>query len=144
MTVNKPINFTLLIDDDKLSNFYNSKVVKKHFSFTNVYSVNSAKAALDYLLKAQNGTVQKPNLIFLDLNMPAMNGWEFLDEYKKLDVEFTKDIKIIILTTSSNPDDFEKSKENDCVNDFINKPLSIEILNDVIDNHYEYVTASNT
>lgn len=135
-----PIGFTLLIDDDKVTNFYNSKVVSRHSRFNKVVSVISGKAGLEYLEKAKNGEVEKPNLIFLDLNMPAMNGWEFLEAYKKLDSNFTKDIKVIILTTSSNPNDLEQSKANDAVRDFINKPLSIDILNEVIDNHYEFIT----
>jgi len=132
MPSNSPINFTLLIDDDKLINFYNTKIVNKHLSFNNVTSVNSGKSALDYLKLAQEGNAIKPDIIFLDLNMPAMNGWEFLEEYKKIDANFIKDIKIVILTTSSNPDDYKKSKFNVHVNDFINKPLTIDILDELL------------
>lgn len=127
----------LLIDDDKISNFYNSKIVKKQLGVEKSITANSGQKALDYLNEAILGLKTKPNLIFLDLNMPAMNGWEFLEKYEKLDADFTKDIKLIILTTSNNPDDFERSKKNNSVDDYINKPLSDVLLDDLLAIHYK-------
>lgn len=122
---------TLLIDDDKVINYYNQKVINKHSNFGEVISVNSGKNGLTYLLDAIKGEAIKPNLIFLDINMPAMNGWEFIEEFKKLDPVFTEDIKIVLLTTSNNPEDFERSKQIELVSEYINKPLSKEILEDL-------------
>jgi len=119
-----PLTCVLLIDDDRLTSFYNEKVVNKHSAFKEVVSVNSGTNALKYLRDAFEGKTIKPELIFLDINMPAMNGWEFLIEFNKLDKEYTESIKVILLTTSSNPDDYLRSKENNLVTDFINKPLN--------------------
>ena len=130
------INCTLLIDDDKVINFYNEKIVNRHIDFGQVTSVNSGQNALDYLNDAMKGLIAKPNLIFLDINMPAMNGWEFLEEFSKLDIDYTSSIKVILLTTSNNPDDFERSKSIETISDFINKPLSSDILDNVKQNHY--------
>lgn len=136
MKNNYSINCTLLIDDDKVINFYNEKIVNRHDDFGQVTSVNSGQNALDYLKDSMDGLIAKPDLIFLDINMPAMNGWEFIEEFNKLDLEFTSSIKVVLLTTSNNPDDFERSKTIETISDFINKPLSSDILDNVKQKHY--------
>ncbi|WP_109299146.1 response regulator [Aquimarina sp. AU474] len=126
------VNCTLLIDDDKATNFYNKKVLSRHDSFNEIRVVYSGKEALEYLIESKDGKNVKPNFIFLDLNMPAMNGWEFLVEFKKLNQEITAGIKIFIVTTSSDPNDINKAIENKLINDFINKPLSLGLLEDLL------------
>ncbi|KAB1066893.1 response regulator [Tamlana haliotis] len=130
----KSITSTLLIDDDKFTSFYNEKIVKKHNKFGEIISVNSGKAALDYLNEALAGEALKPDVIFLDINMPAMNGWEFIEAYRELDTAFTNDIKIIMLTTSSNPRDKQRSQTLNEITNYINKPLSLSILDNIIEN----------
>ncbi|TPN82469.1 response regulator [Aquimarina algicola] len=134
--MNTLINCVLLIDDDKATNFFNKRVVDKHGGFCEVTTVQSGKEALEYLDAVQGKTKTKPDLIFLDINMPAMNGWEFLVEFEKLNRELTNGIRVVLLSTSSNPDDVKASMQNHSVDDFINKPLSIPLLNDVIKNHF--------
>ncbi|MBU2949811.1 response regulator [Tamlana agarivorans] len=129
----KSVTSTLLIDDDKFTSFYNEKIVKKHNKFGEIISLNSAKSALEYLEEAIAGKALKPDVIFLDINMPAMNGWEFIEAYKELDTKFTDDIKIIMLTTSSNPKDKERSQTLNEITDYINKPLSLAILDNIIE-----------
>jgi len=132
----KSIPCVLLIDDDKATNFFNQRVVTKHDSFDSVNTVHSGKAALEYLTKVKNELALKPDLIFLDINMPAMNGWEFLIEFAKLDESTTRGIKVILLSTSSNPDDVNESIKNHAVDDFINKPLSLQLLDNVVEKHF--------
>ncbi|WGD34271.1 response regulator [Olleya sp. YS] len=134
------IKCVLLIDDDKVTNFYNTKIVNKHEKIKEVVAVTSGEKALEYLKEAISGLCLKPNLIFLDINMPAMNGWEFVVEYNKLDQNFTKDIKLVMLTTSNNPDDFERSKQIVSIDDFINKPLSVNLLTNLLENYYKVKT----
>jgi len=130
------VNCVLLIDDDKATNFFNERVVTKHDGFQQVNTVQSGIAALEYLNDVEKNKKTKPDLIFLDINMPAMNGWEFLIEFSKLKKELTEGIKVILLSTSSNPDDVRESSKNHTVNDFINKPLSLNILDSVLQNHF--------
>ncbi|AXT50433.1 response regulator [Aquimarina sp. BL5] len=139
----KSVTCVLLIDDDKATNFFNERVVTRHDSFDNINTVQSGKAALEYLTNVKNQTAMKPDLIFLDINMPAMNGWEFLIEFAKLDKRTTEGIKVILLSTSSNPDDVNESIKNHSVDDFINKPLSLDLLDNVIEKHFSKSTVSN-
>jgi len=132
----KSVNCVLLIDDDKATNFFNKRVVTKHDSFDCVNTVQSGKAALEYLLDVENSKAIKPDLIFLDINMPAMNGWEFLIEFSKLSEKVVQGIKVILLSTSSNPDDVKQSIKNHSVDDFINKPLSLGVLDSVLEKHF--------
>ena len=122
----------LLIDDDKAVNFFNRHVVIKHTAFQHIMTVQSGQEGLTYLSKVSNGEATKPDIIFLDINMPAMNGWEFLDEYEAMSTDFRKDIKVIILSSSSNPEHVNKTIQNYKVIDFINKPLSFDILDHVL------------
>ncbi len=134
--MSKLVNCVLLIDDDKATNFFNERVVTKHEGFQQVYTVQSGLAALEYLNAVENNAATKPDLIFLDINMPAMNGWEFLIEFSKLDQRLTEGIKVILLSTSSNPDDVRESAKNHSVDDFINKPLSLNLLDNVLRDHF--------
>ncbi len=132
----KLVNCVLLIDDDKAINFFNERVVTKHSSFDMVNTVQSGKAALEYLAAVKNQKATKPDLIFLDINMPAMNGWEFLMEFSKFDKSTIAGIKVILLSTSSNPDDVNMSVKNHSVDDFISKPLSKGQLDNVLEKHF--------
>ncbi|TSE06756.1 response regulator [Aquimarina algiphila] len=134
--MNTLVDCVLLIDDDRATNFFNERVVAKHSAFHKVNTVQSGMAALEYLNNVAQNTATKPNLIFLDINMPAMNGWEFLIEFSKLDEQIREGIKVILLSTSSNPDDVRASAKNHSVDDFINKPLSLDLLDNVLENHF--------
>ncbi len=130
------INNSLLVDDDKAINFFNSYVIAKHKFFNKTEQVSSGKAALEYLKESIGDLSKKPQIIFLDINMPAMNGWEFLIEYEKLDKKIISDIKVFILTTSENPNDLKKSKDSDLVSGFLNKPLSVSVLDRILEKHF--------
>ncbi|MEL6812163.1 MAG: response regulator [Bacteroidota bacterium] len=125
----------LLIDDDRATNFFNQHVVRRHGHFDKIFVVESGLQALDFLLDSNH---EKPSLILLDINMPAMNGWEFTEAFRKLDISIRQGIKLVILTTSSNPDDYERSLKNEVVDDYINKPLSPSILNEMVTEHFAH------
>jgi CheY-like chemotaxis protein len=75
-------------------------------------------------------------LIFLDLNMPIMNGWEFLEELKNLNDTLQLSYKIFVLSSSINPDDRKKAENNPLVTGYLSKPLSIEILEQIKHNYF--------
>lgn len=130
------VQCVLLIDDDKATNFFNEMILSRHGAFKQINTVLGGQEALEYLAQVKINSAIKPNLIFLDINMPAMNGWEFLEAFEQLDKEFVQDIKVILLSTSSDPEDVMKSITKYNVADYINKPLSKDLLNTVVDNHF--------
>ena len=130
------LNCILLIDDDEPTNFLNELVIKQVDCAEKTVAVQSGQAALDFLKERINGGYPQPTLIFLDINMPVMNGWEFLDEYQKLDSDQKAKVLIVMLTTSLNPDDKDKAENIDTINYFVNKPLNVEIVNEILDKHF--------
>ena len=130
------LNTILLIDDDEATNFIHDMVIKQADVTQNIVAVQSGKDALSFLTQKQEGQHRKPELIFLDINMPGMNGWEFLEEYKKLDDEQKGGIVNVMLTTSLKPDDEAKAKSIESVKTFLHKPLSIEMIHRVIREHF--------
>ncbi len=111
----KPMVF--FIDDDPLSNKFNTMLIRKiHPDVEIVTYVNAEEALLH--LKDESRT--KPEVIFLDLNMPVMNGWDFMAEFKRLNLA----IEIVILTSSNDASDKKRAKETEQVKDFVVKPLT--------------------
>lgn len=125
----------ILIDDDKILNFVNLRLLEKE-GFSRVVCLTDAQEALEYMkinyMNPKSKYDENPVLIFLDLNMPHMNGWEFLEVYDHLKEEFINPIQIIILTSSSNPDDMEKAICHGDVVAYLNKPLTLETVSQVL------------
>lgn len=99
----------------------------------------SATDALDFLQSGPEGEAEvstTPDLIFLDINMPAMDGWEFLDEYKKLTPDQKARVVVVMLTTSYNPEDAVKARNHNMIAEFRNKPLTQEMLMDVLQQYF--------
>ena len=126
------LKHVLFIDDDKFNNFINTRIATKHKAFDIIVSFTNGNEALQYLIEVSQNSYEKPDMIFLDLNMPGMNGWEFIQEFEKIDSNFIKDIHIFLLTSSINPDDIEKSKAIPLIKDYFSKPLSIELLQKIV------------
>ena len=127
------LNCVLLIDDNPADNRYHQIVLEDMKIVESIYSVENGFEALEYLTNEKS---VMPQLIFLDINMPKMNGWEFLEEYKKLDPKIKNNIVIVILSTSANPADIRKSQEIDDVSDFETKPLTVESIENIIDHYF--------
>ena len=122
----------MLVDDNSDDNFYHERVIRKNNAADRVVSIESAREAIDYLKNKNDHEDAHPDLIFLDINMPGMNGWEFVEEYKKLDKELRSKAVIVMLTTSDNPDDVAKAKTHEVLADFRTKPLTKEMLGEII------------
>ena len=130
------VETVLLIDDDKATQYIHKRVVDKHNDFKNVLTFFGGDIALTYLKSINVSFIKKPQLILLDLNMPSMNGWEFIEAYNQLDNEIIEHSKLIILTTSNDPRDISRSKSIKGVSDYIIKPLSFEKLNQILEMYF--------
>jgi CheY-like chemotaxis protein len=126
------LNTIMLIDDDEPTNFLSKMLIEEAHCAEHIQVAESGKMALDYLSKSN----VSPDLIFLDINMPAMNGWEFLDKYKELEKGKQGKIVIIMLTTSLNPDDKVKAGQMPEISGFENKPLSPELIDRVLKKYF--------
>ncbi len=133
----KKLNCILLVDDDPDDNFYHQIIIKEMNIVNNIDVVRNGIEALEYL---KNDKQLPPDLIFLDLNMPKMNGWEFLEQYKQLGIGQKARVLIVILTTSANPEHIIMAKTIEDVTGFKTKPLTKEMLTEILNEHFqEYV-----
>jgi len=132
----KKLNCVLLVDDDEPTNFVNQLVIEEAGCAKRIVKVESGQEALDYIASVASKPDAQPDLIFLDINMPAMNGWEFLDKYEHLPQVQRGAHVVIMLSASLNPDDIRRANEISKVNDFINKPLTVETLNGIVRKHF--------
>ncbi|CAM3886675.1 response regulator [Mucilaginibacter galii] len=122
----KPISI-LLVDDDEINNFISIKLIKKALIYTEITACLDGSYAINELLDIQERNPEDlPDYILLDINMPIMNGWEFLDEYKRLGIDPLGKSKIFIISSSVFSNDINKAKSYDLVKDFISKPLNVD------------------
>lgn len=127
MSTGKP-GCIMLIDNNPDDNFYHSRVIKKKDPSVEVLVMSSATDALDYLQTADENKRQ-PDLIFLDINMPGMNGWDFMERYQLQMPKSEGEAPVIImLTTSENPDDRRRAMQSGAITDYMTKPLTLEML----------------
>lgn len=127
----RPMNI-MLVDDDEINNFITVKLIKKAFPDGVISTYVNGRLAIERLKDLfRNNSPKLPDYILLDINMPIMNGWEFLDEYKASNMDPEKKITIHILSSSVFSNDMEKAKSYQSVANFISKPLSIESIKEV-------------
>lgn len=122
----------MCIDDDAIVQMLSEIILLENNFCEKIVPALDGKEGLNYFLvqKLLPVVAQKiPNLIFLDINMPIMDGWDFLAEFNNEYAIFHQQVKVIILSSSENPQDMKKAKANPFVIDFIPKPLEAEHLN---------------
>lgn len=121
----------LCIDDDPITLMLCKKVIIKSLFSKDIITAQNGEKALQYfddLLEADLGTIELPQMIFLDLNMPVMGGWEFLDTFNAPKYNKFHNIKVIVLTSTIDPKDLEKSQTYPMVLDFLSKPITFSML----------------
>ena len=127
MNINTRAVSILLVDDDEINNFISIKLIRKALFNADITACLNGKFAIDQLVAMQRkGADKLPDYILLDINMPIMNGWEFLDEYKRLGLDPLGKTKIFIISSSVFSNDINKARSYPLVKSFISKPLSVD------------------
>ncbi|MFN7099353.1 MAG: response regulator [Flavobacterium sp.] len=129
-------NLTYIIDDDKLSARLMTILLSKNNFSEHIDSFSNAQNALEKLRENKCNKAELPDIILLDLNMPIMDGWQFLDEFMLLPL--FKEVHVFIMTSSIDPADIEKSKKYAVVRLYVDKPITVkklELMQEIIDLH---------
>ena len=137
----KKLNCVLLIDDDEATNYFNSFILEQTGCAEHVEAIQSGQMALEYLTNSvtppeNDAAFPSPDLIFLDINMPGMNGWEFLEKYRSLSEEHKGKIVIVMLTTSLFTDDVLKAQQIPEVSGFESKPLTEKKIERLLEKYF--------
>ena len=119
-----------IIDDQEINQFILKTIIKKINSEIKILSFNNGEVALNSLTQSLVAKEDMPDIILLDINMPVMDGWQFMDEFIKLQIEKTA---IYILTSSNSPDDKKKAKTYCAISDFLVQPIETRTLKEVIE-----------
>ncbi len=133
------INKTLLVDDDAMTTFLNTQILVASGMVGQIDVARNGEKGIEYLMEKSadgEGDNKNPELIFLDLNMPLMDGWEFMEEFAKLDPSVKSSTIIYILSASPNPDDMARAGRTPGISGFINKPLSEKLISEIIAKHF--------
>lgn len=121
----------LIIDDDEINNFIAAKLIGKIEPKATVSTCVNGLEGINFVKNKLNNQDEFPDIIFLDINMPVMNGWEFLEEFELIKNDIKKKVSINMLSSSVYNDDISKAETFATVNKFISKPLTVDKIKDL-------------
>jgi len=125
------VDLVMLVDDNDTDNFISKRIIELTKFAKRIEIKNSGKSALQYLESEKDNDVNLPDLIFLDINMPIVDGFVFLYEFEKFPDNIKQKSKVIILSSSDNKRDIDRIVNNNYVIKFITKPLTDDVLKDL-------------
>ncbi|MEO1655958.1 MAG: response regulator [Bacteroidota bacterium] len=128
--MNKKLGTILLIDDNEADNFFHHRTIQEADCCQEIKVFRDAEEALRFFKSAPESF--KPDLIFLDIHMPGLNGWEFLEEYKQLPEAQKADTLLVMLSTFPDPEDWKKAEHDLHLSGYLKKPLDKENLTKIL------------
>lgn len=124
----------IVIDDDVINNMLCSIVLGKIEPGSEIETFNIPEQGFAFI--QQSSVYDFINILFLDINMPSWSGWEFLEHFDTLDETIRRQVKIYILSSSIDPNDYKRAMENKHVTDYIVKPLTEKLISDILGNQF--------
>ncbi len=122
-----------VVDDDEVYIMGVKRLIRRTDIINDIQFFENGKLALDTLLENKGDAEALPTVILLDINMPIMDGWEFLEKYKTIRDELAKHIIIYMVSSSINPRDIERAKEYSDVMEYLEKPVTLEEIQKMIE-----------
>ncbi|WP_298473423.1 response regulator [uncultured Maribacter sp.] len=120
------------IDDDEIYQYTMSLNLKSLDSIGEIIVFNDGLEANNFMLDNLNNQEKLPDIIFLDINMPVMDGFQFMEEYEKIKSKLTKNIIIYMISSSADPADIETSKQIEDISNYLIKPIKLEQLKTIL------------
>lgn len=118
----------MLVDEDEIDNIINQKIIESNNFSEEILVFQAGQDALAYLSENAGNADRLPEIIFLDINMPIMDGFQFLEEFENLEASIHGKCRIIMLSSSISPRDIDRAASNRFVIKYLNKPLNSRYL----------------
>jgi CheY-like chemotaxis protein len=128
------INTVCVIDDDLIYSLAVRHIIKRSEVAASTIFFENGRVAINFIRQHQHQQDLLPDLILLDLNMPVLDGWQFLEEFEVLRDGLAKSIPLYIVSSSINEEEFKRAENIPCVNDFISKPITVLNLQEIVAN----------
>lgn len=128
---NKTYKSVMLVDDNDVDNYISQRIIELSNFSDKILVKNNGKSALEFLEEHQNNIDMLPDLIFLDISMPIVDGYVFLYEFEKYSDTLKNKSKVIILTSSDNKQDIDRMNDNEFVFKYVTKPLTEKTLDEI-------------
>ncbi len=122
-----------IIDDDDIQHYLLTRIIDGHNLAESILTFLDGEKALQFLADNSSTNENIPDIIFLDNNMPIMDGWQFLEEYPSLECKIKKKVHIFMASSSVNPEDIERARNINQISGYIEKPITLDKLKGVID-----------
>ena len=122
-----------IVDDDAIYQFTITRTLEIQNAAERIIAFSDGEMALQFIVENLDKPSVLPDVIFLDINMPVMDGWQFLEAYDKIKSNVTKPIIIYLLTSSIDPADVERAKKIDTIARYLTKPINPESLRGLIE-----------
>ncbi len=126
--MSQQVDFVLLIDDDESTNFFHKLMVEESAVTKNILVAQTGNEGIRLLKEALTNPDVNRGLVFIDINMPGMDGWMVVEEIEKLGPDLLSKISIQMVSASENPKDFERIKNTPSIKGHLPKPLSVDAI----------------